>query len=166
MALLLVNGRRSALTAPAPTSTHNHILPCHSCPLSTPPRADNDGSTTLIADLGCLRLNSNRELLAMLSSEEAGVYECFHARIDHVSAYLLDGPFAWPGADDVSDAAAAAAAGGVREGVGRQVRSSLRLHAWHAMNSAPQGVGAARTLSKQALFTCAWMRAACFSKLA
>lgn len=37
------------------------------------------------------------------------MYEPFVVKVDHVSAYFLDGPFAWPNNEDLVAAAAAAA---------------------------------------------------------
>jgi hypothetical protein len=65
---------------------------------------------TLVADLGCFMFESNHELLAALTKEEAAIYECFTVKVDHVSAYLLEGDFAWPTADEQAGGAGAAAA--------------------------------------------------------
>lgn len=69
-----------------------------SCTLHAPKVAvaDEAGRTTLLADLGCFTLESAPQLAALLNAEESALYECFVMRVDHVSAYLLDGPFQWP----------------------------------------------------------------------
>lgn len=66
--------------------------------------ADGSGGLTLIADLGCFTISTNTAAAKSLSAEEAALYECFVVRVDHVSAYLLDGQFAWPSNDELLEA--------------------------------------------------------------
>jgi hypothetical protein len=80
--------------------------------------ADACGSTTLIADLGCFTIKSNPPASQSMSAEEAALYEPFVAKVDHVSAYLLDGSFAWPSNEELAAAAAEAAAGPAAEALG------------------------------------------------
>jgi hypothetical protein len=63
------------------------------------------GSSTLIADLGCFTIGTNAAAAQAWSAEEAALYEAFAVRVDHVSAYLLDGPFAWPSKEELLAAA-------------------------------------------------------------
>lgn len=48
-----------------------------------------------------------------MSQDEAAIYEAFVVKVDHVSAYLLDGPFAWPTTDELIAASAVAETDGV-----------------------------------------------------
>lgn len=41
-----------------------------------------------------------------MAAEEAALYEAFVVKVDHVSAYLLDGPFAWPSSEELAAEAA------------------------------------------------------------
>lgn len=66
--------------------------------------ADGPGGLTLIADLGCFTISTNTAAAKSLTAEEAALYECFVVRVDHVSAYLLDGQFAWPSNDELLEA--------------------------------------------------------------
>lgn len=66
--------------------------------------ADTSGGVTLIADLGCFTISTNTAAAKLLSAEEAALYECFALRVDHVSAYLLDGHFAWPSNEELLEA--------------------------------------------------------------
>jgi hypothetical protein len=66
--------------------------------------ADGSGGLTLIADLGCFTISTNTAAAKTLTAEEAALYECFVVRVDHVSAYLLDGQFAWPSNDELLEA--------------------------------------------------------------
>jgi hypothetical protein len=80
--------------------------------------ADASGSTTLIADLGCFTIRSNPPASQSMSAEEAALYEPFVAKVDHVSAYFLDGSFAWPSNAELAAAAAEAATGPAAEALG------------------------------------------------
>lgn len=40
-----------------------------------------------------------------MTPEEAALYQAFVVRVDHVAAYLLDGPFAWPSKEELLEAA-------------------------------------------------------------
>lgn len=80
--------------------------------------ADASGNLTLIADLGCFTIGTNAAAAQSLNAEEAALYECFIVRVDHVSAYLLDGQFAWPSNEELLEASGgqlphAASTGGV-----------------------------------------------------
>jgi len=66
--------------------------------------ADASGGITLIADLGCFTISSNTAAAKSLTAEEVALYECFNVRVDHVSAYLLDGHFAWPSTEEITEA--------------------------------------------------------------
>jgi hypothetical protein len=59
---------------------------------------------TLVADLGCFTISTNTAAAKKLTAEEAALYECFVLRVDHVSAYLLDGQFAWPSNEELLEA--------------------------------------------------------------
>lgn len=54
-----------------------------------------------MADLGCFTISTNTAAAKTLTAEEAALYECFVLRVDHVSAYLLDGQFAWPSNEEL-----------------------------------------------------------------
>eukprot|EP00775_Hariotina_reticulata_P007140 gene7140-7355_t len=58
--------------------------------------ADAAEAVTLIADLGCFTITTNPAAVKSMSPDEVAIYEAFVVKVDHVSAYLLDGPFAWP----------------------------------------------------------------------
>ena len=107
--------------------------------------ADSGGNMTLVADLGCFMFESNHELLAALTKDEAAIYECFTVKVDHVSAYLLEGEFAWPTANEQTGGAAAAssapaaAASGVVQGEAKGPRVGLAA----LMRSSSVGAGTA-----------------------
>ena len=70
------------------------IAPC--CALCT---ADAHGNATLVVDLGCFTIRTNPSATTAMNADEVALYEAFVLQVDHVSAYLLDGPFAWPSND-------------------------------------------------------------------
>jgi hypothetical protein len=88
------------------------------CALLPVGAADGSGGLTLIADLGCFTISTNTAAAKNLTAEETALYECFLVRVDHVSAYLLDGQFGWPSNDELLEASggklpAAASSGAV-----------------------------------------------------
>lgn len=97
------------------------LTDCYHRPPAVPTAAaaaDGSGGLTLIADLGCFTISTNTAAAGSLTAEEAALYECFVVRVDHVSAYLLDGHFAWPSNDELLEASsgrlpAAASSGAV-----------------------------------------------------
>jgi hypothetical protein len=109
-----------------------------------------------VADLGCFMFDSDPGLLASLSAEEAAVYECFTVKVDHVSAYLLEGAFAWPTAEEVLEAPARAgstastAASRLRPSSSASSLSTKAAAAATAAAGAGQGTSAASGLPSAA----------------
>jgi hypothetical protein len=79
-----------------------------------------------------------------MSAEEAALYEPFVAKVDHVSAYFLDGSFAWPSNKELAAAAAEAAAGPAAEPLGNAQQQQQQQQAAGAGESVLQRLLARR----------------------
>jgi hypothetical protein len=109
--------------------------------------ADASGNITLIADLGCFTIRSNPLASQSMSAEEAALYEPFVAKVDHVSAYFLDGAFAWPSNEELAAAAAETAAA--------EEPTEPAAEAFVASQQQQQAVGPVESVLQRLLARCA-----------
>ena len=69
--------------------------------LAAPVSCHHAGKLTLVADLGRFVLESDKDTAGCLPLEEASLYECLKLAGSNISAYLVDGDFAFSALEDL-----------------------------------------------------------------